>query len=254
MRTLKKKLRKIYHGFMPIIEQITGIYHWMRTKLFVRCHHHQFGKLIIREKTSDFSVFYKIFIKKEYRLDFPMNPRVILDVGANTGYSSLWFAMNYPSATVYAFEPEKSNFAVLVHNSKKHPCIKAFKYAIWYRNSYLKLRNAAAEKWAFAVQETQNRGESQFLGITLDQVIEHLGIQQIDILKMDIEGAEKRIFEEPHLQWLQITDVIMIELHDHISWGASSMFYKAMRQYGFHTHKQGENIIARKNRAADHSI
>lgn len=54
----------------------------------------------------------------------------------------------------------------------------------------------------------------------------------IDILKMDIEGAEKEIFSLGDLGWLKSVRVIMIELHDKHFAGCAESFYRAL-PHGF---------------------
>jgi len=59
----------------------------------------------------------EVFIKKEY--DVPVSEAVvIIDIGANIGAASLFFAKRFPNSTIYAFEPFEKNFNFLKKNIK----------------------------------------------------------------------------------------------------------------------------------------
>jgi hypothetical protein len=77
----------------------------------------------LRARTSDLDVHREIFVNEQYKHDFLAAPRVIVDVGANIGLSSIYFAIHYPNARILALEPEESNFRLLRKNVqyyKKH--------------------------------------------------------------------------------------------------------------------------------------
>src|ERR1700741_4382586 len=67
-------------------------------------------QLKLRKGTSDLEVFREIFLFNTY--DFPVpEPRTIVDAGANIGLSAVYFANRFKDATIFAVEPESSNFA-----------------------------------------------------------------------------------------------------------------------------------------------
>ena len=57
--------------------------------------------------------FKDILNGKKYPLLKAFHPRIILDVGANLGATSMFFALNYPKAKIFSFEPTKMNFSWL---------------------------------------------------------------------------------------------------------------------------------------------
>jgi hypothetical protein len=79
------------------------------------------GPILLRGKTSDRLTFQKIFVDGEYVFDLGFTPRVVLDGGANVGYSSLFFAQQFPHALIIAVEPEATNFRLLMHNTARYP-------------------------------------------------------------------------------------------------------------------------------------
>jgi hypothetical protein len=68
-------------------------------------------------------------------------------------------------------------------------------------------------------------------------------LNHIDILKLDIEGAEKEIFENGNLEWLDKTDVLTIELHDMYRDGTAKAFIKPVYNKIEKMYIQGENVI-----------
>jgi hypothetical protein len=65
----------------------------------------------------------------------------------------------------------------------------------------------------------------------------------IDILKVDIEGSEKEVFELNYENWLPKCKAIVIELHDNMKQGTSKSVFKAISQYNFSFEMQDENLI-----------
>lgn len=74
--------------------------------------------IFIRPKTSDASVFETVFIALRFKnITETLLPSLIIDAGANIGLVSVYFANKYPSAVVYAIEPESSNYDLLLKNT-----------------------------------------------------------------------------------------------------------------------------------------
>ena len=75
--------------------------------------------------------------------------------------------------------------------------------------------------------------------------MEVAGLEQIDLLKLDIETAERELFSKNYQAWLPKTKAIVIELHDWITPGCSKPFFKAINEC-FDTYSyssRGENTI-----------
>src|SRR6266404_2057395 len=73
--------------------------------------------LLCRPGTSDLFMFKQIFVEREYScLDALTAADLIVDCGANVGYSSAYFLSRFPEARLVAVEPEAENFAILKQN------------------------------------------------------------------------------------------------------------------------------------------
>ena len=69
----------------------------------------------------------------------------------------------------------------------------------------------------------------------------------IDVLKLDIEGSEKEVFEEGYENWLPKTKLLLVELHDKMKKGCSRSVLNAVNKYDFSFDIKGENIIFTNN-------
>lgn len=145
-----------------------------------------------------------------------MDPKLIIDAGANIGYSSIFFANRYPKARVIAVEPERSNYEMLVKNAGPYPHIVPIDAAVWPKKAHLETENPNAKKWSIRIQESSSVGSSPVESVTIEEIFQNYSencSENIDILKLDVEGSEKDIFESSYKFWLDRTNII-IELHD----------------------------------------
>lgn len=199
--------------------------------------------LKLRARTSDLKCFNEIVLAGDYDFDLPpMDPKFIIDGGANVGYSSVLFASRYPDSKVVAIEPEHSNFVLLSENVAGYANIDVYHSAIWNRPTRLKIRDTGTAHWSFQVEETDVDGCDLVPALTLGDLLAQSGRDEIDLLKLDVEGAEKTIFSGDHEAWLPRTRVMFIELHDDIP-GCAEAFFAAVQKCDF-------QIIERKGRYA----
>jgi FkbM family methyltransferase len=203
--------------------------------------------LRIRQGTSDKYCFEQIFLDNCYDLDFPKEPRLIVDAGANVGYASILFANKYPHASILAIEPEPSNFAALAANIRPYPRIKAIRAALWHSAEAVAVDNSD-ESWATYVTGLESAKQcwsSELIvqGVTVHDLFEIGGRDTIDILKLDVEGAEKEIFSAPDCSWIGNTRMLIVELHDRMVPGCSSALEQAIRPYSLRRMVRGENLV-----------
>ncbi len=189
----------------------------------------------LRPLTTDIKVFREIFLYGAYSFEMNLSPSIIIDAGANIGLSSIFFAQRYPEATIYSIEPETSNFACLQKNIQGYTNITGLHTALWHRDAKLKIQDQQENHWAFRVEECEKGEPESFPAISLTSLMQCYQIEKIDLLKMDIEGAEREVFSENYDYWLSRTKLIVIELHDWIKGGCSSVFFNAISRYKIKT-------------------
>jgi FkbM family methyltransferase len=207
--------------------------------LFLRALNRQ---VTIRPGTTDLRCFNKIFLRDEYQIPFETNPQLIVDAGANIGLASLYFAEKFPQAQIIAIEPESSNYELLLRNCSGMPNVTPLHAALWNRDTSLQIANPNAEKWAFAVEASLN-GASLIKALTIPQILALSGHDTIDILKLDIEGAEHALFSDGCEEWLPRVKMIIIELHDRYKPGTSRAVYSKLCQVPFNQEIRGENVF-----------
>jgi FkbM family methyltransferase len=200
-------------------------------------------KVWLRPGTSDLMVFHEIFADKGYEFaTWDISPKLIVSAGANIGLTSLYFARKHPGAQIIVIEPEASNVEILRRNTLAEPNIKVIHGALWPRKTTLSIVDDHAEKWAFSFRETCE-GDSGIEAWTIPNILTFAGAGQIDLLKIDIEGAEKELFTSGWEEWLPRVNRIVIELHDRLVPGCSMAFYHAVLSRKFRQLTIGDNLL-----------
>jgi FkbM family methyltransferase len=181
----------------------------------------------LRQGTSDFDVMEQIFVHREYDIaawpshhamirktyaDLVAAGRtpVIVDCGANIGFASIWFALQFPQARVYAVEPEPDNFAMLQRNAAGYANIVPVQAGVSDRVTRMTLRNPAGEAWAF---QTAESAHGTIESVTLPDLVARAPDAAILIVKIDIEGSEGALFRSNGV-WAAQTPLMIFEMHD----------------------------------------
>lgn len=211
----------------------------------------------LRIPSSDVPTYEEVFIKKEYDFLVKTQPKVIVDAGANIGLTSIYFTNKYPDAKIIAIEPEQSNFEILKENITPYPNIIPIQSALWDKNEEINLIDPGLGKWGF-MTEMKNSSESlprdtchTVIAMTVDKIMKDYDLKRINILKIDIEGAEREVFTNTS-SWIEKVDSIIIELHERMKKGCNDSFYSGSK--GFDSNgKQGDNVyISRDNYLTKH--
>ena len=206
--------------------------------------------LHIRPNTSDILVLNEIFHYNCYELrpvqkmipDF--TPKHIADCGAYTGLSSVFFATRFPKAKIIAVEPQAENFELLSYNAKHYNNISVFNRALWHEKTTVELGNPNAEKWGFEFTQSDKSNPKQSPPVRTMTIPELVKMADgwIDILKIDVEGAEKDIFHAD-CQWLDQIGMLIIELHDGTMPGCSKSMWQQVIQRDFCNINNHENVV-----------
>lgn len=203
--------------------------------------------LQVRTGTSDPFIFEEVFIDEEYDFTVPGEPKTIFDIGANVGYTSIYFSHRYPGARIIAVEPDASNIGVLRRNVGANPQIEVVEAGIWHHNARLTLANQGANTSDFQFREA-GPDEPGIKAVTVEDLLQLADADWIDILKIDIEGAEKELFAE-NTGWLGRVGTLVIELHDRFKPGCRDSFMAAVSRYGFKGYAMGLNYIVSRDAA-----
>ena len=171
------------------------------------------ARLMLRPNDGDFAIFHEIFTRDAYRFSEsdlpPSSVMTIVDAGANIGLSALYFAARYPQARIICVEPNPDNFALLIENAKSLPRIQAIQACVTAHPvgvTHIDIEG----KGSHVGLNWEGRGVA-VKAMTMSELCDACGIDKIDLLKMDIEGAERDVFA--HADFLDRTRAIVAELH-----------------------------------------
>lgn len=162
--------------------------------------------------TSDFDLF-------EYNIHIPLQPKTILDIGANIGITAVSYARRYPDARIFAFEPFLPNYELLELNTASYPRITALSYGLGvshceqtYYCSDDELNFAGGT--FYPVAENLDRPNVRLTLRTPQDFLDEHPLTDIDLIKIDTEGAENDILQSFPTDMLSRVKVIVGELHD----------------------------------------
>lgn len=206
--------------------------------------------LLARSGTSDWETFCEVFLDRCYADDFltlfgdrqlPEEVETVLDVGANVGYAARYFADRYPNAQVWAIEPDRGNFDMLERNCRGIDRIHPVLGALWSEAGPLRVVDDGSGHNGVHVE----RGGTDVQGHTLGDLIAMTGSEMVDVLKIDIEGAERVVFDAVEAEWLEHIGLVLIELHDWKCAGSSKAFHRALDRVEYDEFALGGVVAAR---------
>ena len=148
------------------------------------------------------------------------NNDVVLDIGANIGYISMFCAKAVgKGGKIYAFEPEHNNYAALQQHITLNSFTNIFPQRLAATSSpttlrlYLASDNHGAHSTIFNPDVlTQEYEEVQ--GITLDSFVEEQNITKIALVKIDVEGAEYEVLQGMKTILQHQRPIVIMEVND----------------------------------------
>ena len=147
--------------------------------------------LTIPEEAGPGLDFINVALDDEYGLrELPFEPRTILDVGANFGLFSLLAAGQFPAATIHAYEPNPRVYPAARANLELVNAT-AFQAGVGKTSGSADIRESGDSRLAQTVISAS--GAIQI--VSLAEAITRLG-GELDLLKLDCEGAEWDIFDD----------------------------------------------------------
>jgi FkbM family methyltransferase len=207
---------------------------------------------IRKGESSDILVYLQICFNEEYFpvLETAADKQVlnIVDVGANVGFFSVWMQAYFPEAKYICIEPSETSCSQI----KKQCLLNNFENlsvhvgALWPYDTMLAIKSRYdGLEWNNYVSASAS---GTIPGVNLDTIIRKYNLSAIDILKIDIEGAEILLFEdEAFIKCLRKSvHVIAMETHDE----KEKEFIKLkLAEAGFAVKEFNELLFARKNEA-----
>ena len=154
---------------------------------------------------------------------------VILDLGANAGYTGASFATRFPRARVIAVEMDADNAAICAQNLAQFgDRVEVIHAGIWSASGSVSYSGGNVHD--FAIGATGGRSVRTAPAITIDQVLDRAALAEVDYLKMDIEGAEASVLQPP-ISWARRVRNMTLEVHPPATFDCCR---QALTGQGFH--------------------
>lgn len=195
----------------------------------------------LRFPSTDLEVWKKVVLDREYNPPFHHPVHSILDLGANIGLSALDFHQRFPTATIIAVEPDPENFALLQRNTAGIAAIIPVQAAAWTHDGTIQLSDPGIGAWGYQVSDQPSPETTRpVTAVSIPTLLARLPNQRCDLMKVDVEGAEKELFENS-AGWIDQINAVAIELHDRFKPGCARAFFNAVSSFP-HEHWNGENL------------
>lgn len=148
------------------------------------------------EEAGDFELLHEIFLKGSYDFTAGVNNiSLIIDLGANIGVSTLYFVLVFPDAKIHSIEPDPDNFRRLQKLTESFSNVVLHSVAIWAENGTFPFyRNTTRGSSSSLLHSGKNQEKVLIRSITLHDLLEQIGSDQVSLMKFDVEGAEEHIF------------------------------------------------------------
>ncbi|MBW7674443.1 FkbM family methyltransferase [Chryseobacterium chendengshani] len=198
--------------------------------------------LYLRTFKGDIDIFYEVFWKKTYfdHLKFLKDdPKIIVDLGAHIGMTSIYLSLRFPEAKIYAVEASLDNFELLLKNTSSFKNIVCINAAAYFEDGFVNFSNDDLS-YNQRISETGVSTKA----ISIGSLKENFGLTNIDLMKIDIEGGEIDLLSKNN-SWLSSVNSIIIEIHHPYS---LADLQNDVQPYGFTiTHNEDSVLSAIKN-------
>jgi FkbM family methyltransferase len=187
----------------------------------------------------DLKVFNETWVENVYRIHEGhfSGKRVFVDIGANIGAVSIFvdsFNKNRDDdqkIKVYAVEPEPNNLHLLNENIKNNPTenITVVNNAIWHTKSMVSISNLGANS---SIVDLEKENKTDVLAITLENLFSIYNIKEVDVMKIDIEGAEFDLILNTSKKTLAKIKYLVLEFDKSFDGRFGQMVEKLSKQFG----------------------
>lgn len=176
----------------------------------------RFGRLRFAARKEDMLAVVEVLVDGGYDTMLPYlksipHPPVILDCGANIGSFGLRVLKERPDARIVSIEAADDTYAVLASNQQRNPGKwKTIHAALWQSDGHLTL-NRSESSVMHTVREANIEDNDTIPARSLASIKQEFGLTKVDILKMDIEGAETTVI--PASLDEMDAGMVIIEIH-----------------------------------------
>ncbi len=163
---------------------------------------------LIRPGTTDVLTSINNIIREEYGQFQPdSDPQWMIDAGAYIGDTSAYFLSRFPNLKVIALEPNPPSYEMALQNLQPYgERALLLKKGLWDTDQFVRF---SGNSTGASIQDTGFEIEC----LSIPTILNKFSISRLNILKMDIEGAEEVIFSKNPERWLDCVDLLIVEIH-----------------------------------------
>lgn len=170
-------------------------------------------QIFFSDSASFVFMYNEIFRKGIYNFKSSIQEPLIIDAGANIGIGAIYFKKKFAQARVIAFEPDKKVAEVLRKNIATFQLdqVEVIEKGLWTQEGVLEFQSDGADAGRIA-DATNN---TNTITINTTKLSNYLD-QPVDLLKIDIEGAEVEVLKECKNQLRNVRN-IFVEYHSMVN-------------------------------------
>jgi FkbM family methyltransferase len=164
-----------------------------------------------RAGTPDVSTIVQNLVREEYG-QLPANfiPEYIVDAGAYIGDITLYFLNRFPNARAVSLEPNQDNYALAQRNLEPYgDRVRLLQKGLWSSSRNL----TVAGSFTGSRLQDSSAGGTQIPCTDVNSLMDDFSMPRLDLLKMDIEGAEAEVLLVESERWLNRTNLLIVEYH-----------------------------------------
>jgi FkbM family methyltransferase len=147
------------------------------------------------DNDADVAVLREVFTQNSYDTTC-VDPKIVVDLGSHVGSSVLFFTRRFPAARVLAVEADPRNYRKLVRNVGHLPQVTALNLAVSDKTGDTEMFSAGGlDSWKSSTvgEATPFSTVVRVQADTLDSILKRSNITEVDLLKIDVEGAEMQV-------------------------------------------------------------
>jgi len=179
-----------------------------------------YGKFYCRKKDEDLTIISEIVEPKTLEIfkRLAKNSKLVIDVGSHIGKYTI--LAGKISKKVISFEPQKYNFEILKKNIKLNNLknVIALNFGVFNKNKRLKLyKSNTSGRYSIKIKDKEYEVVNC---VRLDIILNKFKINEVDLIKIDVEGAEKEALLSLgyYLKKRKIRNIIIEILPQNLRW------------------------------------
>lgn len=190
---------------------------------------------IIPDSVSFYHSYHEIFSQNIYKFNSNNSAPIIIDCGSNCGTSIVYFKNLFPNSIIKGFEADSYIYSVLKKNidRRNYSNVTINNLAIWKEETELEFFSEGADGGRIT-NNYNTKTAKKVKTVKLSSILKDVNI--VDMLKIDIEGAETEVLIECKDSLDKVKN-IFIEYHSFIDYAQTlDIILEILKQNGFRYH------------------